>query len=540
MRRFTISLFVITIANISFLFAQAPFELTLDLFAQGLSAPVEIANAGDDRLFVLERVGTIIILTAQGEKIQTPFLDINDRVHNTAGQSEQGLLGIAFHPDYQTNGYFYVHYSANNDDSVISRFSVNATDPNLADPNSEKEILRIIQPYTNHNGGTLKFGPDGYLFIGMGDGGSANDPQNLAQNTQTLLGKMLRIDIDNGDPYAIPDDNPFVNDGDVLNEIWAIGLRNPWKFSFDREKGDLWIGDVGQGDWEEVNKEEAGSIGGLNYGWRCYEGDHTFITGGCAPQSDYTSPVIEYNHLGITHCSITGGYVYRGNNTDLENFDLYFYSDYCSGALWCSVGDDLSVEQVEIERLNNFSASTFGEDASGEIYIANIRDGKIYHLNLGCNFDFKIAENGFLSAPDGFTSYQWFLNGEEISGATSMVFQPSMTGTYTVEVENVSCTFLSDPLVVDFLSSGSISGLDKIELNPNPVIDYLNLKLQTSSKLDGQITITNLNGQIVFENDIKILGDKEIRINTENLDAAIYILTISSNQEKQSVRFLKL
>ena len=476
MRRVNFFIVIFLFAGITIIDAQLPFDFQLDTYVFGLSSPVDISNAGDERLFVLERSGKIKIINDQGSTLPIPFLDIDDRVHNSGNQSEQGLLGIAFHPDYQNNGYFYLHYSANNDDSVISRFSVNTADSNLADPNSEKEILRIVQPFTNHNGGCLKFGPDGYLYIGMGDGGSANDPGNRAQNPQSLLGKMLRIDIDNGDPYAIPPDNPYVNDANTLDEIWAIGLRNPWKFSFDKVKGDLWISDVGQGDWEEVNKEDFGFIGGNNYGWRCYEGDHTFNTGGCAPQSEYTPPFIEYNHFGLLHCSITGGYVYRANNPALEDYNLYFYADYCSGSLWCSVDDGQTIEQIEIDRYPGYAISTFGESTDGEIYMASISTGRIYHLNL------KQETN----------------------------------------------------------KTESITGLNKLELNPNPVKDFLNLKLNSNSKIDGKIIITNLAGQIVFEKEIQVLGDREIRINTENFDAAIYNLTITSNRENQSVRFVKL
>ncbi len=521
--------------------SQLPFDFSLDVYASGFSSPVDIDNAGDDRLFIIERSGRIKIIDSQGTVIQTPFLDIDERVHNSGNQSEQGLLGIAFHPDYKNNGYFFLHYTANNDDGVISRFSVDPADPNRADPNSEKEIMVIDQPYNNHNGGCIKFGPDGYLYIGLGDGGSANDPQNFAQNPQTVLGKMLRIDIDNGDPYSIPSNNPFVSDPEILDEIWATGLRNPWKFSFDRKKGDLWIADVGQGDWEEINKEDAGFAGGNNYGWRCYEGSSSFAIGGCGPSSEYTSPYIEYNHIGLTHCSITGGYVYRGNNSALVDYDLYFYADYCSGALWCSVNDGQSLKQIEIDRFFGFAPSTFGEDLDGEIYMASISNGRIYHLNLCKSIEFQITEDDNLSAPDGFDSYQWLLNDEEIVGATSRTFLPLVSGIYTVLITDENgCSFLSDELDYKVLSIGSISGLEKFELNPNPVNETLNLNFVSSRKINGVISITNNLGQTLYKKEISINGESNLKINTSEFEAAFYNLIITSKKQIQISRFLKL
>ncbi len=383
--------------------AQLPFSVQIDEYARGLNSPVEIVNAGDERLFVLERSGRIKIINGAMNVLDVPFLDITNQVHNTGGQSEQGLLGLAFHPDYVDNGYFYVHYTAPNDDGVISRFSVQTDNANLADVDSEFEIMRIPQPYNNHNGGCIRFGPDGYFYIGLGDGGSANDPQNRAQNRQTFLGKMLRIDVDNGDPYAIPPTNPFADTDETLDEIWALGLRNPWKFSFDKLNGDLWIADVGQGEWEEINLQEAASEGGENYGWRCFEGNHTFISNGCNDQNQYDAAFLEYNHQGLTHCSITGGHVYRGEAADLQNENVYFYADYCSGTIWCAIEKDDVYEQVEIERLFGAPISTFGEGNDGELYFANISNGRIYHLNFDCFLDpnLSITAESCANASDG-------------------------------------------------------------------------------------------------------------------------------------------
>ncbi|MCH8331846.1 MAG: PQQ-dependent sugar dehydrogenase, partial [Bacteroidetes bacterium] len=293
----------------------------------GFNRPVDIINAGDSRLFIVEQDGIIKIIDSTGTTNTTPFININARVGS--GGNEQGLLGLAFHPNYSTNGYFYVNYTDNSGDTKISRFSV-STDPDIADDTTEMVILTISQPFSNHNGGGVRFGADGYLYIGTGDGGSGGDPGNRAQDPQNLLGKMLRIDVDGASPYAIPTTNPFVDSTAVLDEIWAIGLRNPWRFSFDRQTGDLWIGDVGQNAWEEVDFEPASSPGGINWGWRCYEGDVTYNNSGCAGMANYEFPAVVYRNSFSTGCTVVGGYVYRGSKySDLEGH--YIYGDYCSG-----------------------------------------------------------------------------------------------------------------------------------------------------------------------------------------------------------------
>ena len=325
-----------------FTFAQT---IELEQYATGFLSPVDITNAGDDRLFVVERSGRIKIIDENAIVISTPFLDIDNLVTQTSGQNEQGLLGLAFHPDYINNGYFFVNYIGNDEDTYIVRYSRDASDSNLADPNSALTILKIDQPTWNHNGGCIKFGPDGYLYVGMGDGGSGNDPWGTwgnGQNTQTMLGKILRIDIDNGSPYSIPSDNPFINDANVLDEIWAIGVRNPWRFSFDKQTGDLWIGDVGQNAWEEIDFQPANSPGGENYGWRCYEGNHlngNVNTSNCGSSDEYVSPIYEVQHSGFSGpCSITGGFVYRGEDyPDLEG--IYIFADYCTGEFFTVASD---------------------------------------------------------------------------------------------------------------------------------------------------------------------------------------------------------
>jgi len=341
--------------------------IQLTAFTEGFTLPVDIVHSGDDRLFVVEKRGIVKIVDTTGQKLEDPFLDITDRVSGSA--SERGLLGMCFHPDYTNTGYFFVNYTRTSDGStVIARYSVDSTDADKGDPNSEKVLLVVGQPYENHNAGDLEFGPDGYLYIGFGDGGSGNDPQNRSQNRQELLGKMLRIDVDHGDPYAIPADNPFAEDDFTLDEIWALGLRNPWRYSFDRETGDLYIADVGQSDWEEVNLQKAMSPGGQNYGWRCYQGDAEHNTSGCEEEGTYTFPIYAYPHEGF-NCSgsITGGYMYRGAaNPDL--YGKYIFTDYCTGKFrsWSSLD---SVVEIILEGEER-SFTTFGEDSAGELYVA--------------------------------------------------------------------------------------------------------------------------------------------------------------------------
>ena len=379
MKKILSTLFVVFLATT--LYSQ---NITLQSFASGFSFPVDIKNAGDDRLFVVEQGGRIKILNADGSTNGTPFLNISSLV---SGGSEQGLLGLTFHPDYTTNGYFYVNYTDNSGDTQVSRFSVSGGDPDVADPGSEFPIIDYNQPFSNHNGGSINFGPDGFLYISAGDGGSGGDPGNRAQNTELLLGKLLRIDVDNpggGNNYGIPVDNPFAGDPPNAEEIWAYGLRNAWKFTFDTANGDVWIADVGQGAREEINKA-GGAEAGLNYGWRCYEGNLPFNTTGCPDPSELTFPIGEYPHPAGN--SITGGYVYRGSvYSDIAGY--YFAADFGTGLI-------VTVNPGgTFNNLGTFGGnwSTFGEDIAGELYIAGY-NGLIFKIEgdpiLG-NDDFDI------------------------------------------------------------------------------------------------------------------------------------------------------
>jgi glucose/arabinose dehydrogenase len=327
---------------------------------------VTLAGDGSGRLFILEQTGRILIIE-NGAVNPAPFLDIVSLVGSDG--IEQGLLGLAFHPDYVNNGFFYVYYTDKEGDTVVARYTVSADNPALADPASAKTLLAFDQPYANHNGGQLAFGPDGYLYIGTGDGGSANDPHNNGQRLDTFLGKILRIDVDGGDPYAVPADNPFVDEASARPEIWSYGWRNPWRFSFDRQTGDLYIADVGQNQYEEVNFEPVGAPGGLNYGWRLMEGLHCFDPSDCDPATrGLVLPIVEYDHsLG---CSVTGGYVYRGAQFPTLT-GVYLYADYCSGIIWgLRLEADGSWSQAELLP-SGFRVSSFGQDEAGELYVAD-------------------------------------------------------------------------------------------------------------------------------------------------------------------------
>ncbi len=354
------------------------------VIASGLTLPVGITHAGDgtNRLFVIEKVGRIRIIK-NGAVLPIPFLDVSALV---SGGSEQGLLGLAFHPDYATNGFFYVYYTdrVGVGNTVVARYRVSSANPDLADPATRTQILYVVQPYTNHNAGHLAFGPDGYLYIALGDGGSGGDPLNSGQRLDTLLGKLLRIDVDSGSPYAIPASNPFVGVSGARGEIWAYGLRNPWKFSFDRLNGDLYIGDVGQNLWEEIDFQAGGSLSGPNYGWRCLEGLHTYST--VAPCNDpaylagLIPPIAEYAHtLGV---SVTGGHVYRGALFS-GLYGRYYYGDFGTGRIWSLARlpgstPAFSTPVLELEN-TGLNISAFGEDEAGEIYLADY-NGSIRRL----------------------------------------------------------------------------------------------------------------------------------------------------------------
>lgn len=371
MRKIYITLLLLTFTSTIFN-AQ---EIDIDLFASGFSFPVAIQNAGDDRLFVVEKIGKIKVVNSDGTMNNDPFLDITGTV---TGQNEQGLLGLAFHPNYSDNGYFYINYTDLDGNTQVDRYTV-STDPNIADINSRFNILSIEQPGAIHNGGCLNFGLDGYLHIATGDGQGGGDPNRNAQDTTGLLGKILRIDVDNpagGKNYGIPANNPFEGSSTNAEEIWAYGFRNPWKFSFDSQNGALWIGDVGNNNWEEVNRISA-SQAGANCGWRCYEGFQEFLLDGCPPANEIKFPKYVYAHISDNCSAITGGYVYRGSDfPSLQG--IYIFADFCREFIG---GLDSEYNFIDFGRFfENFT--TFGEDMNRELYVANA-DGQLYRITDG-------------------------------------------------------------------------------------------------------------------------------------------------------------
>ena len=430
-----------------------PSRILFQETATGLAKPVFITNAGDgsNRLFVLELGGRIRIIK-NGELLPTPFLDIHSIIKATA--SEQGLLALAFHPSFSTNGEFFVAYTApRNGDTigsnlVLEKYSVSAANPDQADSTSSNILLSIAHPdYTNHNGGTLEFGPDGYLYWSTGDGGSGGDPGNNAQNLGSLLGKILRIDVDSGSPYGIPSSNPFFSsvDPNAKKEIWAYGLRNPWRFSFDKQTGDLYIGDVGQSVREEVDFQPSGSAGGENYGWRVMEGSLCYNPSSGCNQSGKILPVTEYEHtLG---CAVTGGYVYRGSRFPTL-LGQYFYADYCSGRFF-SLHHDAGWETLQLAD-TPYTISTFGQDEQGELYLADYGTGKIYNIgyqeglvtvtiastNLGSSFvsdqtSIRHSYTGVNNGPVRVSSS----NGIPIVAAERVAYSPDGGSTWTSHSE---------------------------------------------------------------------------------------------------------
>jgi glucose/arabinose dehydrogenase len=340
---------------------------------EGLRRPLYVTHAGDgtERLFIVQQGGIIQVWDGTTASI---FLDITHLVSASANQdvySERGLLGLAFHPDYAENGLFYVNYTDRAGHTAIAKYTV-SDDPNVADENSAEIIFTQLQPFPNHNGGHMVFGDDGYLYVALGDGGAAGDPLSAGQNSDMLLGKILRLDVNVESEYTIPADNPFVNGGGAP-EVWSYGWRNPWRFSFDRATGDFYIGDVGQNQWEEINFEPADSAGGLNYGWSALEATHLYNAS--SEPEGVVMPIAEYNHSDGS-CSVTGGYVYRGEAIpDLQA--TYLFSDYCSGVLRYAYRDESGAWQSDILMQTGMQVSSFGEDETGELYLIDY-NGIVY------------------------------------------------------------------------------------------------------------------------------------------------------------------
>lgn len=428
-------LLLISICTISF--SGIAQDIQFELLKDGFSRLLGLEHAGDNRLFAVEQDGLIKILNPDNTVNPTPFLDVSNLV---GGGGEQGLLGLAFHPEYNTNGYFYINYVNNAGDTQVVRYTVSATNPDVADTSTALPIISYDQPFANHNGGDIKFGPDGFLYIASGDGGSGGDPGNRAQNLNTLLGKLLRIDVDNPtapNNYGIPADNPFVGVAGARDEIWAYGLRNPWRFSFDSLNGDLWIADVGQNAVEEINKA-PGTDAGLNYGWRCYEGSDPFNTTGCPDVSELTFPFAEYDQpLGF---SITGGFVYRGAEYPLMQ-GLYFYADFATSIVgYVEANGNL----INLGNQLNGSWSSFSEGPDGTLYIIDFNGGiyKVTEQSL-IGFDDNTLNDAIKIYPNP-ANEKLFI---EASNATiSQITINDMRGAQLLHIENVNTSNIQLPI----------------------------------------------------------------------------------------------
>ncbi|HOZ87266.1 MAG TPA: PQQ-dependent sugar dehydrogenase, partial [Bacteroidia bacterium] len=472
--------------------------LNIQALSSGLLFPVGIHNSGipgDNRLFILEKRGRIkIVNRLTGAVTATPFLDIYNKVYPvTSSSDERGLLGLAFHPNYASNGYFYVNYINTSGRTIIARYQVSSF-ADTAMVNSEQVIMNIRQPFANHNGGNLMFGPkDGYLYISLGDGGSSGDPGNRAQNKDSLLGKILRIDVNTpsspGPPYLSVPGNPFYGAIPGRDEIFDWGLRNPWRCSFDRMTHDLWIADVGQNRREEINFRPACDTVGHNYGWRCYEGDTAYNLSNCQSQANYEAPVFVYAHT--SGCSVTGGYVYRGG---LEGslFGKYLFTDFCQGKIWATKPNGSGawtttvLSQLNAQINNNYSS--FGEDVYGELYLAGVTSGQIFRLR-----DTACAPTAYIHMPDtlllcsggqatfsavygnglsyGWTISSggaWTINGGQGTNVMTANTDLNTPAIIRVSVSNGTCAALSNSIVV--LPYSKITGVDTLYCTSSPSV----------------------------------------------------------------------
>ncbi|MFT5229219.1 MAG: glucose/arabinose dehydrogenase [Urechidicola sp.] len=503
-------------------------EVTLTEVSDDFDDVVDISHAGDSRLFIVEQGGTIRIMNDDYTSNATPFLNINSL---TNGGGEQGLLGLAFHPDYANNGFFYVNYTNNSGDTRIARYTVSAGDPDVADPSSAVIVLSQSQPYGNHNAGDLAFGPDGYLYIPLGDGGSGGDPQNRSQNPATMLGKMLRIDVDSGDSYGIPADNPFVDVTSTLDEIWAIGLRNTWRISFDAETGDLWMGDVGQNVWEEIDFEPADSPGGVNYGWRCTEGLVDFNQTLCDGALVIEDPVAVYNHSGGA-CSVTGGYIYRGAEFP-GMVGKYFYTDYCNGQFAYLEDDGFGNWEInEFLGPQGFGWSTFGENNQQDIFVGNL-NGTIYKLEDVCSgFEMEVTVAGNTLTATPADSYIWLLNGEVIDGATASTYTYMEGGTYTVIGNNGNgCSVESEGITITGLGELAIT---PFTISPNPTADVLMVTFNEDFTAEA-INIYDMKGSRLMT--ISKLS-RNNRLDVTELSNGVYVIEVIGENTSVKSRFL--
>ena len=530
--------------------AQAPVLNFSPLVSSGLTAPLDVVNAGDgtNRLFIVEQGGTVKIY-AGGTLQVGNFLNIADTI--VAG-GERGLLSLAFHPAYSTNRYFFLYYNSENGDVTIARMQTKAANPNEADPLSLVVLLSIPKPFANHNGGKLNFGKDGNLYFATGDGGGGGDPNNNAQNGNSLLGKMIRINVDNFSTppyYAIPADNPYLANAAVRDEIFAIGLRNPFRWSFDRLNNDVWIADVGQDAWEEVNQLSFATAAGVNYGWRCYEGNNSYNTAGCLPAANYTFPIFQYSHNNSTGgYSITGGYVYRGSAFPAL-YGYYVCADYVSANAWLIAASGGGVFTTSIQAGVPGTIVGFGEDENGELYAVAL-DGRLYRV--GTSIVLPVLVQSFSATErQGFNELKWSVNADitiagievdysedglrfQKAGDAGAVNSNRSAHTFIHRINNFSTVFYRLKITgID----GRITYSSTVRLQKNnikttrvypTVVTNNQLTIETGNTLH-QLNLFTIDGKKVFENKFNnFTGTTNISI--PKVASGFYIVQLITTQ----------
>lgn len=500
-----------------------PLTLSVELLPPtGLTRICDISHCGDERLFLTLQAGNIRIMNPDNTVLPTPFLNITDRV-NDAG-NEQGLLGLAFDPDYANNGYFYVNYTAGsgNGTSRVSRFSV-TSDPNVADPNSEEILYTVTQPYSNHNGGDIDFGPDGMLYTGFGDGGSGGDPLNNAQTMTTPLGKILRLDVSGPTGWAVPPDNPFATATDTLPEIFANGVRNPWRWGFDALTGDLWIGDVGQNAVEEVDFWPAGDLTGPNFGWRCYEANNTYNTSGCQPASAYVAPVAAHPQSQQGWCSVIGGRVYRGS-TYWRIEGRYLYTDYCGGHIYSLIPNGIGgFTRNQLLSTGTYGFSCIGANSSNELFIGNNNNGRIYRIKEACTEQPPTVsfDASTITSSDAI-AYQWYVNGNVVANETNQTIMPLVSGDYHVlATVNTGCVLSSD--TVNFTVTAIPEG-EAIALSVRPVPANAELLVEGGLSAGQRLQLIDQAGRVLLTE--RVTGSGLLRLSTGAVAEGAYVLQV--------------